>query len=214
MTLRDTVFFPHAVLPMYIFEPRYRQMLEDVLSGDRMFAVVRESAGPDEDDSGLEPMHRYATIGIVRASQKNPDGTSNLVLQGISRVMVLRSVAEEPYRRIEIEMLPSECDSGVEVYRTARQRVCRLLRSSWLSRADTNPEVLEFLENIDDPDAFLDLAIHSVCQCPDKRQDLLETTRLEDRYLKFRRYLHGRIHRQRLFCRLQGGLDDDEIGCN
>ena len=43
MTLRDTVLFPQIVLPLYIFEPRYRAMLQDVLEGDRLFAIVREA---------------------------------------------------------------------------------------------------------------------------------------------------------------------------
>src|SRR5262245_9906724 len=84
MTLPEGTFFPQALLPLHLFEPRYRLMLKDALATHRLFAVARL-------DSNLaaqrfEPSHRIATLGLVRACQKNENGTSNLLLQGLSRV--------------------------------------------------------------------------------------------------------------------------------
>src|ERR1035437_4036916 len=80
MTLPNVVFFPQALLPLHIFESRYRQMLRDVLASDRLFAV----AGLDVQQAGrrFEPPHRIAGVGMVRACQKNDNGTSNLLIQG------------------------------------------------------------------------------------------------------------------------------------
>src|SRR5690554_6058700 len=98
MTLPNITFFPQALMPLHIFEPRYREMLKDVLATNRLFAV----AGLNEKLAGqpnqFEPPHRIASVGIIRACQKNADGTSNLLLQGLCRVEFLEIVTDAPYR--------------------------------------------------------------------------------------------------------------------
>jgi ATP-dependent Lon protease len=79
MTLPKLAFFPQALLPLHIFEPRYRLMLKEVLASHRLFAVA--GLNPAEAGQGYEPTHRVATVGIVRACQENDNGTSNLLLQ-------------------------------------------------------------------------------------------------------------------------------------
>jgi Lon protease-like protein len=96
MTLPNTVFFPQALLPLHIFEPRYRQMLRDVLATDRMFAVAHLDAARQHDPKLVEPLHHTASVGIIRACQKGEGDTSNLLLQGICRVTVKKIVREEP----------------------------------------------------------------------------------------------------------------------
>src|SRR5687768_18466596 len=88
MTLPNTAFFPQALMPLHIFEPRYRQMLRDVLATNRLFAVAGLNFGELADPSKFEPPHRIASVGIVRACQKNDNGTSNLLLQGLCRVAI------------------------------------------------------------------------------------------------------------------------------
>src|SRR5437870_3365342 len=82
MTLPNLAFFPQALLPLRIFEPRYKEMLRDVLATNRLFAVAGLDAR--EGSAQFEPLYRIATIGIVRACQGNEDGTFNLLLQGLA----------------------------------------------------------------------------------------------------------------------------------
>ena len=80
MTLPNVILFPHAMLPLFIFEPRYRRMIEDVLESHRMFCVAMQKPGAmRESPVGI------AGLGMVRACVKKKDGTSNLVLQGLRR---------------------------------------------------------------------------------------------------------------------------------
>ena len=104
MTLPDTVFFPQALLPLHIFEPRYRQMLRDVLARDRLFAIARLNQSP-AGKSVAEPAHPIACVGIIRACQKAEGETSNLLLQGICRVEIQSVVREHPYRLISVKPL-------------------------------------------------------------------------------------------------------------
>ena len=66
MTLPDVTFFPQALLPLHIFEPRYQQMLKDALATDRLFAVAGLNAKLARNTGQFEPPHRIGTIGIVR----------------------------------------------------------------------------------------------------------------------------------------------------
>src|ERR1035438_5012238 len=113
MTLPNLAFFPQALLPLHIFEPRYRQMLRDVLLTNRIFAVacLNDVASPDR----FEPPHRVACIGLVRACQKNDNGTSNLLLQGLCRVSIEAIVGNEPYRSEE-RRVGKECRSRWSPY--------------------------------------------------------------------------------------------------
>ena len=69
MTLRDAVLFPKAMMPLRIFEARYRQMLEDVLSGNRMFALAGVRVEEDPSKGDREVPFDVATVGVIRISQ-------------------------------------------------------------------------------------------------------------------------------------------------
>jgi len=85
MPLPGAVLFPHALLPLYIFEDRYRDMLEHALQRDRMFSVTLIKPSCPEWRAPEDFFH-LATVGLIRACVGRGDGTSNLVLQGLHRV--------------------------------------------------------------------------------------------------------------------------------
>src|SRR5687768_4282008 len=107
MTLPNVASFPQALMPLHIFEPRYRRMLRDVLGTNRLFAVAGLNPAQMNQPGQFEPPHRIASVGIVRACQKNEDGTSNLLLQGLCRVEITGIVRDEPYRQIRVRALSS-----------------------------------------------------------------------------------------------------------
>jgi Lon protease-like protein len=86
MLLPDCTLFPHGGLPLHIFEPRYREMLREALEGHCFFAVARLSG--DETAAPAQCASQVGTIGLVRASHEQADGTSQLLLHGVMRVPV------------------------------------------------------------------------------------------------------------------------------
>src|SRR5207237_9033197 len=82
MPLPGAVLFPHALLPLYIFEPRYRDMLEHALQHHRMFCVTLIKPSCPEWRASEDFFH-LATAGLIRACVVRGDGTSNLILQGL-----------------------------------------------------------------------------------------------------------------------------------
>ena len=213
MTLSQTVLFPQAMMPLFIFEPRYREMLSTVLEGDRIFAVAALDER-DEDAEVLETPYSIAGVGVVRACKQNPDGTSNLILQGLARVEFENFVCEEPYRRARIQQLISESDGSEETLGSIQPTLLALVQIQMRLGAEIPQEVLQFLSNLKEPESVLDLAIYTLCPSGSFKQDLLETRGILARFGKFERFLRSQVDRLKLDRKLKGGLDGDDIGNN
>lgn len=227
MTLPNTVLFPQAVLPLYIFEERYRKMLKDVLDTHRTFVVagLNQDLGDPEPESGIaglgakgkpendyfEPPHDVATIGMVRACHGNDDGTSNLILQGLVRVKFEKILTETPYRLAEIAPQYSVFDPAVENFDREREALLNLIQDRLSLAGENEEESFGFLEKIHDPDVFIDLAAFSMVRRPADKQRLLETLRTADRFALFDELLNREIESLRLIRKLKGDLKDDDI---
>ncbi|MFM7750701.1 MAG: LON peptidase substrate-binding domain-containing protein [Opitutaceae bacterium] len=214
MTLQGTALFPQALMPLHIFEPRYRQMLRDVLASNRLFAVAgldfsRVRAGDD-----FEPPCRVATVGIVRACQKNDNGTSNLLLQGLCRVEVLSIAREEPYRRIRVRALASVPGATASENEKLRAELARLIAVKLRLAPGGAKEMSDFLRTVDDPDIFADIAAFSVCENSRIKQRLLETLDVHIRLEQLRHCVTADIDRLKLWRKVQGRLPDDRISHN
>lgn len=213
MTLNETVLFPQAMMPLYIFEPRYRQMLSDVLHAARIFAVAAVDQAQEEAEA-LEAPYSVAGVGVVRACKQNPDGTSNLILQGLARVQFEEIIAEEPYRRARIRQIMSQSDGSRESLSSIQSSLLSLVQTQMRLGAPIPREVPQFLSNIKEPENVLDLAIDTLCSSGKFKQELLETRGIFERFKKFERYLGSQIQQLKLERKLKGGLDDEQLGNN
>src|SRR4029450_4173610 len=96
MPLPGALLFPHALLPLYIFELRYRQMLKHALAHHRMFCVALIKPGCADWQSPAD-FFQTAGAGLIRACVERSDGTSNLILQGLERVRFNAFQQEAPF---------------------------------------------------------------------------------------------------------------------
>ena len=178
MTLRDVVLFPQAMLPLRIFEDRYKKMLSDVLNQDRIFAVVAERDQTLTDDQLDEPPFEVATAGLIRVSKENEDGTSFVMLQGLSRVRI-RSINDEgPYRILKVEPLETIIEKDTKEY---RNKIYDALVQNKLLGGEVRKDILDYLETIEDDVAFIDLAAFTLCKNTIRKQAMLEVQRLHKR---------------------------------
>lgn len=218
MTLPNTAFFPQALMPLHIFEPRYRQMLRDVLASNRLFAVAGMNPGEMNDPAKFEPPHRVASVGIVRACQKNENGTSNLLLQGLCRVAIEKIVRDEPYRKVRIRALVSEPGGSADENQVLRRELSRLLgvklKLAAIGKNTGSGEMAAFLKTVEDPEAFVDIAAFSLCEDASLKQKLLETLDVHQRLEIFGGQLRRDIVALKLRRKLQGRLSDERISDN
>jgi Lon protease-like protein len=214
MTLPNTVFFPQALLPLHIFEPRYRQMLSDVLNTDRLFAVARLDDALANRPGANEPAHVVASVGIIRACQKADNDTSNLLLQGICRVAIAGIVREHPYRVISIKPVVSTPGGNPAELDDVRFEVMRLLNLRRRLGTPAPKGMRQFLESIEDADTFADVAAFNLCEDGQFKQKLLEELDTHRRLKLFATQLKAEIESQKLQRKLQGHLPDDNIANN
>lgn len=213
MTLSKTVFFPQSILPLHIFEERYKRMLSDILATDRLFAVACQDDEEVADDDHEMPC-TMATVGVIRAAHENADGTSNLVVQGVCRVKILSFTDTAPYPTIQAEPQKTDIGSDPVEIQLLKTEISHLLNTESNLTNGVPDEFMEFLASLDDPEAFIDLTTFATCQCCRTKQRILETLALDQRYRTFLGYLTRRRDQFQLDRRLQGDMDDDRIELN
>lgn len=147
--LDGVVLLPHAMLRLFIFEPRYRQMVEDVLDSTGQIAMATYAAGawPDESD-GPPPIRSAVCIGQIAQHERLADGTYRIWLQGICRARVVQELpadGERLYRAAQLEPIgpvqPDEDDLD-----DVRARLMSLLTTEPLSAVGPVQRLVEQLE--------------------------------------------------------------------
>ena len=179
MALSNAVLFPHSLLPLYIFEQRYREMLSHTLDGDRMFSVALIKRGIEEA-KGIEDLCRVAGVGLIRACVGNENGTSNLILQGLVRVRLLGLAQEKPFRVARVELVKSELGNQIEAEALSTKVVELCARIEELG-VPLAPNLMDHLRQLESPEILSDVVSAAFVTEPFQRQQLLEAHEVCDR---------------------------------
>lgn len=110
--LPNVVFFPKTLLPLHIFEERYRAMTREALAGERKIVMVLLRDGWEANYYQNPAVHEIACLGSIQNYEELDDGKYNIVLAGMNRVRLLHEVQHSPYRLAEVE--PLEDNAGDE----------------------------------------------------------------------------------------------------
>ena len=131
--LPNIVFFPHTRLPLHVFEPRYRQMVRDVLESDQRFGIVLLRPGWESDYFGAPPVHACGTLGTIEQAVPLEDGRYNIIVRGDVRFRIVDEVPHAPYRTARVIAEPEPARSVDEAY----------AKREWL--ADLSRQYLKYL---------------------------------------------------------------------
>ncbi len=126
--LPSAVLLPGGALPLHIFEPRYRQLVEHALETDGVFAMAQVIPGQEGFlQSGMPALESMLCVGVISQHEKTDDGRYNIVLVGVARARVVRELPQtNGYREVEAEVLPdASFDESQEVQ--LRQAVLELV---------------------------------------------------------------------------------------
>lgn len=104
--LPNVVFFPRTVLPLHVFEARYRDMVRDAMNGEGLLAVSLLLPGWEASYEDSPAFHPIGTVGRIQDLTSLPDGRFNLKLAGVGRVHLGEVVRARPYRLVRAELLP------------------------------------------------------------------------------------------------------------
>jgi Lon protease-like protein len=213
MRLPNAILFPRVLLPLYIFEPHYRKMLTDCLNGDRIFAVALLREGWEK--KGRNPAaYPVATVGVIRTCVARPDGTANLILEGLARVRIGRYVKLHPYRVARVEELVSYEAETVPAREPLVAAVSKLAKARARLGAELPKSVLNSLLAVENPDHLSDLVSYTLLENFHHKQLMLETLNVNQRLEKLVELLKKQIQQFELWNTLQGKLSSDHVGHN
>jgi len=173
MPLPGALLFPHALLPLYIFEPRYRAMLKHALDDHRMFCVSLINPSRSDWDSA-DDFHHVACVGLIRACVGRGDGTSNLILQGLKRVRFTTFRQERPFPIAKISALTSELEGSAIETEALSAKVLDLYEKFKGGGRQFPEKVDRYLTDLSDPEMLADLMAATFVSDPFRRQQLLE----------------------------------------
>ena len=183
--LPGTVFFPHTLLPLHVFEPRYRQMTEQVIAGHQYLAVALiEQGGRDGAPEGCAPV---GGLGRVVYHERLADGRFHILLQGIARVSLGAELPQGDllYRRVKAAVIESDiADADADAIATH----LGTLRGCYARLSNAHPECKDTLGDLplrlDEPAVLADLVLAALLEDVALRQASLEEKRLVRRLEK------------------------------
>ena len=130
--LPSVVLFPGVFLPLHIFEPRYREMVEEALATDRLIGMVLLRDGWQDDYEGCPPVYELGCSALITHCEKLPDGRYNIVLRGLDRFRIVEEDRTRSFRRARTASVPDRTlteDERAEL-RLLRGRIEALLAPS------------------------------------------------------------------------------------
>jgi Lon protease-like protein len=184
--LSDVVLLPEISVPLYIFEPRYRQMTRDATRGSGEIGMVTIRPDAVSALAGDPPVFGVGCLGRIAQAQEHPDGTFHILLLGESRFRIL---AEHPrkgdqlYRCARVELLPErspESEIEIETLTGLRQELLELLIG--VARPDSTPaKILEGFDRLES-ERLVNALTQAISFRPAEKQRLLEAETIVSRF--------------------------------
>ena len=180
--LEDVVLFPHSMIPLHIFEARYRKMVRDVLGSNRLVAISLQLEKESLEDGNIPRVANVASVGELVLAQELPDGRFNLVVRGRARIGIDEELlSDEPYRLIAAHEIPDDpADESSDI-----DEADAALRALVTGLAESIPDGGELLKHVaaaqDTPAALASVVAASLVSDAKARQRLLETTDVFER---------------------------------
>jgi uncharacterized protein len=180
--LPDVVFFPKTLLPLHVYEPRYRALASEALEQDKAICTALLKPGWESDYYGSPEVYSVGCVGKIVQHQKLPDGRYNIMLDGVAKVRIESSVRLMPYRLVRVH--PVEDDATWARGPRAAEEAAELVRLFREVHEGQNPAALlgEAFGRSHTPESILNtVALHLNAE-PELKEQLLEMDSLVHRY--------------------------------
>jgi len=207
LPLKDTVVFPESVTPLAIGQERSIKLVEDVVSGDRVLALVTVK-NPDAEQPGWADLYEVGTAAVIHKMIKVPDGTLRILVQAAQRIKLDHTVQEDPYFVGEFVELPDELAETPEV--EALTRNVQSLFGRVIGLVPYLPEELQIAAaNVDDPSALCNLVASTLRLKTEEKQRLLELTDVEARLREISAILNRELEVFELGSKIQSQVQEE-----
>ena len=172
--LPNCVLLPGGLLPLHVFEPRYRELTRDCLAGHQLMGVARLRPGYESTYYGRPPVYERFGVGKIICSEELPDGRFALLLRGVARVELARELpADRQYRLVEArELRDAECDPTDA--RDHHHKLVTLCDRLAEVIEEGGSQLRELARAFESPGACADAVAAALIMDADVRQELLE----------------------------------------
>jgi ATP-dependent Lon protease len=207
LPVRDTVLFPHAVLPLTVGRESSIQLIESL--GEERTIVVAAQVDPRLDSPQPGDMHNVGTLATVHKVVRMPNQSRFVFTEGVERVRLLRYVQTEPYMVAEIETLQDTEPANSSGIEALVRNVIGQFQQIVAESQTLSDELRTIAANIDEPSRLVDFVSSSLpFLTTDDKQQLLETASIEERLEKLNKHLAKEIEVQQLRTKIQTEVQD------
>jgi ATP-dependent Lon protease len=199
--LRDTVIFPYMIAPLVIGRTRSLRLVDEASNADRIVGLATQTK-PDTESPSPSELHTIGTAATILKMLKFPDGSTRILVQGVSRIKIKDYAQEEPYLRAKVEAVPESTGTNVEV-----QALLRNISDTFGKIVALSPHLPDELQvavmNIDNPSRAADLIASNINLSTQEKQEILETFDTRERLGKLITYLNRELQVLELGSKIQ-----------
>jgi ATP-dependent Lon protease len=211
LPLRNSVLFPHAIMPISVGRRKTLNLLDDVVRESKLIGVISQR-NPSDEDPDPSAMYRVGTVARILKVVKLSGNNVNLIIQGLQRVRVDRFVSSEPFMKAAVTPLEDVVPNGVELEALVRSLVSqfeRLVQVSPNISNDLGEMVLS--AGSGEPGRLSDLAASVLNISAEEKIGLLERNNVKDRVQKLVETVTRELELQEISSKIQSQVAD-EVG--
>jgi ATP-dependent Lon protease len=207
LPLRETVTFPDTLTPLAIGQDRSVELVNDVLAGNRMIAMVA-STDPENETPGPDQLYKVGVAGTIQRMMKMPDDTLRVLVQGSQRIKVDDYTSTTPYLIARVTELPDQIEESTEL-----EALVRSVQGSFNQIVEGVPylpeELMVAVANVDDPSALVHVIAGSLRLKTEEKQELLEEVDVTRRLRKLASFLAREADVIAMGAKIQSQVQDE-----
>jgi ATP-dependent Lon protease len=207
LPLRETVTFPDTLTPLAIGQDRSVELVNDVLAGNRMIAMVA-STDPDNETPGPDQLYKVGVAGTIQRMMKMPDDTLRVLVQGSQRIRIDDYTSTTPYLIARVTEIPDQIEESTEL-----EALVRSVQGSFNQIVEGVPylpeELMVAVANVDDPSALVHVIAGSLRLKTEEKQELLEEVDVTKRLRKLASFLAREADVIAMGAKIQSQVQDE-----
>ncbi|OGQ08146.1 MAG: hypothetical protein A3G32_08350 [Deltaproteobacteria bacterium RIFCSPLOWO2_12_FULL_40_28] len=188
--LPNTVLFPGTVLPLHIFEDRYKLMTEDLINSKINLAMSFATKSNQEGNFKPSLICGAGSVGLL---QDFPDGRKDIIVQGQKRLKIVKYIQTEPYLKALAQAIPDEPFSSPNEEKAYHQKISNLARRWVFLNPEFNDEYIRYIDLFLTPHSLADFIGFYFLPTTIEKQKLLETISRKDRVNHVMNFLYEKI---------------------
>lgn len=209
LPVRDTVVFPHMVLPLFVGRTASLEAVKQAMEENRLiFLATQKTLGSEEP--GKDDIYRIGTVAMIMRMVKLNDGRVKILVQGLSKGRIDEYLREEPFFEVKITSLeePELAEVPLEVEALMRTVQNQLSQLQAISNV-LSPEVMVVVDNIEDPGGLADLVVGNLNLKISQSQELLEVSDPVERLMQVNDLLNKELELATMQSRIQSQAKEE-----